>query len=202
MDISFESSKPTLIYVFRINDEAHSDCLKVGETTLREDVEDLFSIEPNAEILNTAARQRIDQYTKTAGIAYELLYTELTIHHKGDTVCSFSDRDVHKVLLNTDIHRKEFKGDSGKGTEWFTTDLETVKNAIKAVKEGRQSLTAKEVTTDNSPIIFRPEQQEAIDKTIKQYNGGHLKALNTFLYHRSNNLRAYLPSAYSPHAMG
>ena len=63
---TFESSlKPRLIYVFAINDEWHSDCLKIGETTLEEGEGDLLA--PNSEQLNKAARKRIDQYTKTAG---------------------------------------------------------------------------------------------------------------------------------------
>ena len=69
---TFESSlKSRLIYVFAINDEWHKDCLKVGETTLDEDNGDFPA--PNSDVLNKAARKRIDQYTKTAGIAYNLL---------------------------------------------------------------------------------------------------------------------------------
>ena len=75
---TFESSlKSKLIYVFAINDEWHRDCLKIGETTIDEDDgSDLFN---NAESLKEAAHNRIRQYTKTAGIAYQLLYTEISI---------------------------------------------------------------------------------------------------------------------------
>ena len=50
---TFESSlKSKLIYVFAINDERHSDCLKIGETTIDEDDgSDLFN---NAESLQEA----------------------------------------------------------------------------------------------------------------------------------------------------
>lgn len=60
-----------------------------------------------------------------------------------------------------------------KANEWFITDLETVKRAIAAVKEGRSSLSSAEVTQEYSPIIFRPEQQEAISKTKKQFKKGN-----------------------------
>ena len=71
---TFESSlKSKLIYVFAINDERHGDCLKIGETTLEDDNgEELF---PNCELYQQAAHKRIRQYTATAGIAYQLLYT-------------------------------------------------------------------------------------------------------------------------------
>ena len=90
---TFESSlKPRLIYIFAINDEWHKDCLKIGETTLDEDGGDFVA--PNDPLLQQAARNRIDQYTKTAGIAYQLLYTELTIYFSGGKVCSFNDKQV------------------------------------------------------------------------------------------------------------
>ena len=60
-----------------------------------------------------------------------------------------------------------------KANEWFITDLETVKRAIAAVKEGRSSLSSVEVTQEYSPIVFRPEQQEAINKTKKQFKKGN-----------------------------
>lgn len=75
---TFESSlKSRLIYVFAIQDEWHKDCLKIGETTLEEDHGDFPA--PCSDTLNKAARKRIDQYTTTAGIAYTLLYTEMTV---------------------------------------------------------------------------------------------------------------------------
>lgn len=169
----FEAPKSTLIYVFRINDAAHADCLKIGETSLDDDSINVFLLQPNASVLNKAARQRIDQYTQTAGINYELLYTESAVYLKGNGIGWFNDKEVHQVLLRSGIQRKEFNSSNGKGTEWFATDLETTKRAIKAVKEGRKSLSATEVTHEQSPIIFRPEQRDAIDKTLKQFKKGN-----------------------------
>ncbi len=173
MAIKFEGSKYKLIYVFGIKDDLHEDCLKIGEATIGEDVVDVFSIEPNSKTLNKWARHRIDQYTKTASIQYQLIYTETAVYKKNDTICSFNDHNVHSVLLRSGIKRKEFKGDTGKGTEWFITDVETVKKAIKAVKEGRNSLTANEITEGQTPILFRPEQRDAIDKTKKKFKKGN-----------------------------
>lgn len=104
---TFESSlKSRLIYIFAISDEWHRDCLKIGETTLEEDNGDLLA--PNDPLLQAAARKRIDQYTKTAGVAYQLLYTELTIYLKGGTVRSFNDKQVHLVLERSGIKKKTF----------------------------------------------------------------------------------------------
>ena len=170
MEKIFEAPKPKLIYVFRITDAAHHGCLKVGETTFEVDEDaNVFDIKPNSTILNQAAKKRIDQYTQTAGIAYELLYTECTMHMRGMTLRWFNDKDVHEVLLRSGIRRKEFDSTSKQGREWFETDLETVKKAIAAVKEGRKALSASEITQDLTPIEFRPEQRKAIDDTKKRY---------------------------------
>jgi hypothetical protein len=165
--MKFTSSlKLKLIYVFRINDLNHLDCLKVGEAT--SDNEDIWGLKPNSQALNRAAKKRINQYTQTAGIAYDLLYTESTIYIENKTIKSFNDKEVHNVLTRSGINKKAFDK-KNQANEWFITDLETVKKAIKAVKEGKQSLNANEISTTQSPIVFRPEQQDAINKTKKQF---------------------------------
>lgn len=163
------SLKLKLIYVFRINDVAHRGCLKIGEATCED--ENVFGLSPNSKALNEAARKRINQYTQTAGIAYDLLYTELTIYNRGG-LRSFNDKEVHNVLERSGIKKKVFDT-VNKANEWFITDLETIKRAIAAVKEGRNSLSSTEITREYSPIVFRPEQQEAISKTKKQFKKGN-----------------------------
>lgn len=168
---TFESSlKSKLIYVFAINDERHSDCLKIGETTIDED--DGSNLFNNTEALQQAAHKRIRQYTKTAGIAYQLLHTEISIFVRNGMIMTFNDKQVHKVLERSGIKRKEFEGVSG-ADEWYCCDLETVKKAIAAVKKGETSLHPSEITQGQSPIIFRPEQQEAINKTRKRFKKGN-----------------------------
>ena len=165
--MKFTSSlKLKLIYVFRINDEEHKDCLKIGETT--SDNENIYGLEPNSKALNDAAKSRIKLYTQTAGIRYDLLYTEVTIYSDNGTLQSFSDQEVHKVLTRSGYNQKTFDIEN-KANEWFIVDLETVKYAIKAVKQGRESLNNKEKSVAKNPVVFRPEQSEAITKTKKQF---------------------------------
>ena len=96
------SLKLKLIYVFRINDAAHRGCLKIGEATCED--ENVFGLSPNSKALNEAARKRINQYTQTAGIAYDLLYTELTVYNRGG-LRSFNDKEVHNVLERSGIKK-------------------------------------------------------------------------------------------------
>lgn len=159
------SFKPKLIYIFRINDIPHKGCLKIGDASIG-DVADFTNLQPNSTVLNKAAKARIDSYTKTAGVDYQLLYTESTIFIKGKEIKSFTDHEVGDVLIRSGIKKKEFDSNAN---EWYITDLETAKKAITAVKEGRAALNSNEVSNEQNPIIFRPEQKEAIEKTQKQF---------------------------------
>ncbi len=168
---TFKSSlQSKLIYVFAICDERHSDCLKIGETTIDED--DGSNLFTNTDPLKAAAHKRIQQYTKTAGIAYQLLHTEISIFARSGMIVTFNDKQVHKVLERSGIKKKNFEGVSG-ADEWYCCDLETIKKAIAAVKKGQTSLHPSDITKGQTPIIFRPEQQEAIDKTRKRFKKGN-----------------------------
>ena len=167
MAIFKKSFEPKLIYVYRINDEAHEGILKVGEATY--DGDDYLTVSPCSKELNAAAKDRINHQTQTAGISYELLYTEIATYCKNKTFITFQDHEVHDCLVRSGIRKKVFDTER-KANEWFYTDLETVKKAIAAVKEGRQALSAGEISKDRNPIVFRPEQRDAIDRTIKQFN--------------------------------
>lgn len=155
-----------LIYIFRINDDSHKGLLKIGDTTV-ESSKSLDELVPNCHELNQAAKNRIDQYTSTAGILYELLHTEIALIENTHQVAR--DNKVHEVLTRSGIEKKYFDTHR-KQNEWFKVDLETAKNAIKAVREGRKSLMGTEITQDQSPIQFRPEQEEAIKRTIAQFS--------------------------------
>lgn len=167
----FIQLKPKLIYVYRINDEAHRGILKIGEASCHS-AANYLALQPNCKELNAAARERINHQTQTAGIKYELLHTEITAHFRDGGVCSFNDKDVHDLLLRSGIKRKVFDTENN-ANEWFHCDLETAKAAIAALKQGRKSLHPGEITEDRSPIIFRPEQEEAIKKTLKQFKKGN-----------------------------
>lgn len=162
------SFEPTLIYVMRINDPAHEGCLKIGKASVNYEEASSLQPAPNSNILNQAAKKRINEYTQTAGIAYDLLYTESTLYFSEKRIKAFLDHDVHEVLERSGIKKKVFNTEA-KADEWYITDLETVKKAITAVKQGRRSLNASEITQGQSPIVFRPEQKEAIAKTEKQF---------------------------------
>ena len=159
-----------VIYAFTVNDELHKGLIKIGDATLYSDLSpDKFP--PNCKALNQAALKRIKQYTNTVGITPNLLHTELavrTIKDKQNNInmVAFRDHDVHSVLENSGI--KKVKIGETTGREWFEISIQTVIDAIDAVKKNYANLSnisKKEFT----PIVFRPEQKDAIGRTVKQF---------------------------------
>ena len=165
----YSTLKAKLIYIFTINDVDHRGCLKIGEATLDEATDS--TLLPNCKELNAAARKRIDQYTKTAGINYNLQHTELTMSIHGGMITTFNDKEVHEVLLRSGIKRHDFSL-KNQGREWFECSLETALKAIQAVKDGRSAINQAEIVPIHEVIEFRPEQQLAIDKTVKKFSSG------------------------------
>ena len=76
------------------------------------------------------------------------------------------NKDVHKVLMNSGVHKVQPNGATGE--EWFATDIETVKAAIKSVKNGKSTLSSSDFVreTRQETIDFREEQINAIEKTL------------------------------------
>ena len=169
-----------LIYVFKVPYEDHAGLLKIGDTTVKTSAS-AAQLPSNCELLNNAAHKRIKQETKTAMTQYELLYTELAVKQvrlaDGSTIStSFRDTDVNEVLSRSGYPSKKFF-DTGRASEWYPVALQTAKNAIKAVKEGRNVLTEAEKTeaervdspladaTARPVIVLRDEQKKAISDT-------------------------------------
>lgn len=165
-----------LIYIMRIPDEEHKGLIKIGEATLDSTLGP-SQLPPGCDALNAAAHSRIKEYTHTAMVRYELLYTELAIQKiemdDGASILkSFSDKDVQRIIKRAGYFCKTFY-DTGNESEWFRVDMETAKNAIRAFKEGRSDLTAAEKVSapDGNPrkideeITLRAEQVAAVAKT-------------------------------------
>lgn len=135
---------------------------KVGKTGVGDLAEDNSD---NSPYLRDWAQKRINQYMKTSGVPANLEWAELA-YRKSDGWW-FSDHDVHHVLERSGIkHSQDLAGD-----EWFETDLDTAKRAIKAVKAGKDSLDGV-IPKSKIKIVLRPEQQEAVDKTKKGFKSG------------------------------
>lgn len=158
-----------VVYAFTIDDELHKGMIKIGDATLHtESMVD--TLVPNCKELNQAVLKRIKSYTNTAGITTKLLHTELAIRtiktEDGMKLKAFRDHDIHEILKNSGIENVVVGNTTGR--EWFKIDLETVKKAIEAVKHNVANLSNSEVVKF-TPIIFRPEQEQAIEKTVKQF---------------------------------
>ena len=135
---------------------------KVGETSFNNYDIDMSM---NSKDLREIARHRINQYMKTAGLPYQIDWVQTAYIPKQRRW--FEDHDVHDVLIRSGIKRNKQLN----GREWFKTDVETVKKAIAAVKEGQRSInvTTGETEATQPEIDLRPEQKEAVKKTKKAF---------------------------------
>ena len=136
-----------IIYIFTIDDDAHKGLLKIGDTTFKSDMQ--------RDVLN-----RIKDYTNTAGIVPNILHVEEAVKNNGE---GFRDYDVHRVLKK---FKTKIKGTTAK--EWFRVDLKTAIKAIQIVKGGKRKIPAEKFVS----ITFRPEQKEAISRTVEYFKSG------------------------------
>ena len=90
---------------------------------------------------------------------------------------AFRDYEVHNVLKASNIKPEKL----AKSREWFRVDLETAKKAIEAVINNEKNLLKKDIKA-HTPIIFRPEQEEAIDKTVKLFTSTKKKEFSKMLW--------------------
>ena len=166
-----------LIYIFGINDERHKGRLKIGDTTIHTN-KTPDELPSNCHNLNVEAKKRIGEYTKTADVNYDLLHTELAIYtynlNGKPQLEYFRDYDVHKILENSGFSKKAI----GNANEWFEVDLETAKKAIKAKKDNQKNLSGTTTEEEYTPIIFRPEQEDAIEQTIRIFKKQNRKLWN------------------------
>jgi len=157
-----------VIYVYSIPDESHRGRLKIGSATVA-------TSKPTADDIVAASHERIKQQTKTADINYKLEHSELAISDEGNKY--FSDHEVHQILIRSGYDRKS-ENINNTHSEWFEIPLDIAKNAIKAAKEGRQALTTLErISTKVPEFVFRPNQSDAIDRTIKAIKQGRKQFL-------------------------
>lgn len=163
----YQTAERKLIYIQTADNTsgmfpAYKDAQKIGEATAPDDD---FEVDwsPNSEFLRNVGAKRINQYMKTSGIKFVLEWVELA--WKKSTKSWFHDHDVHEVLKRSGVKSPEHLD----GSEWFETDLETAKSAIKAVKEGQSALNGIAKTNTESSIILRPEQLLAVEKTQKNF---------------------------------
>lgn len=100
------------------------------------------------------AQIRIKEQLGTAAIKYKIVFEESAMKRDGG---SFTDRDIHRLLRKKGIRNPE--------GEWFVCSLNELRHAIHEIKTG-------EHTEENRVLSFcmRPEQEEAVNKTMAYFN--------------------------------
>jgi len=99
------------------------------------------------------AKTRVAEQLKTSGISYKIVFEDTAMRNDGS---SFTDHEVHKYLRN--------KGVINTDGEWFRCTVNELRAAIFALKNHKTN-------NENRSLTFslRPEQREAIEKTINYF---------------------------------
>ena len=160
----------TIVYAWSCPYDDHKGMLKVGQTgryypKLDEDISD------DSESLRTAAKVRILEDTKTAGIKFNIEYVTLFRYEILDEEGPLPNIDdmVRKVLTNSGFEKAGFEHEAGR--EWVKCDVNAVKVAVRAVKENRTALYPEEISDiRHAPKFnFYPHQKDCLEWTKKNF---------------------------------
>ena len=99
------------------------------------------------------AEKRVAEQVKTARLDYKIVYKESAMRNDGS---SFTDVAVHRLLKSNGVEKAD--------GEWFKCTVKEIKAAVWAIKTGERN-------EENRTQCFgmRPEQQEAVNKTIAYF---------------------------------
>jgi len=160
-----------VVYIYSIPDESHKGRVKIGAATYDGPLNDPLNptLEEQAAI-DSAARKRINQQTKTSDTKYNLEGAYISITNKEEY---FNDYTVHSILIRSGFERKSVNTKNDR-SEWFEITPSLAREAVKAAREGRKALSTAQINTANiaSQIELRPNQEDAIIKTIKAIKSG------------------------------
>lgn len=160
----------TIVYAWSCPYDDHKGMLKVGQTgryypKLDDDIND------DSESLRSAAKVRILEDTKTAGIKFDIEYVTLFRYVILDEDGSLPNIDdmVRKVLTNSGFEKAGFEHEAGR--EWVVCDVNAVKLAVRAVKENRTALYTEEISDiKHAPKFnFYPHQKDCLEWTKKNF---------------------------------
>ena len=103
---------------------------------------------------NRNAQERVKEQLGTSGLSYKIVLEESAMRNDGS---AFTDHDVHRYLKQMNIPNPD--------GEWFECDLKDVKAAVLAIRNGDANVEHR--TLD---FKMRPEQEEAVEKTMQYLN--------------------------------
>lgn len=175
MAITLQTTEYNVIYVLSKGDI--NGALKIGKTSVHS--YDVESLTPNCKELIEATEKRLKDLGTYGVTDIKIEYTEVAWfeNSKGQKM-AFWDHDVHDVLTNSQYKKRVINSSYGNADEWFEVDVETAKKAIKAVKEEKEKIDGPVVIGKKRvEIVFRTEQDKAIQDTVTHFNNDGEKML-------------------------
>ena len=111
-------------------------------------------------------KTRVEEQLKTSGVKYRILFSESAMYSDGG---NFKDYEIHNALEKMKKPREH--------GEWFRCSVAELQAAYIAVRDKTEN-----VENRNRNFKMRPEQMEAIQKTIEYFNRENGKRSAKFLW--------------------
>lgn len=187
-----------VIYAYTIPGLAsHEGLIKVGDAMLHSPltIGELVDscdreIDTNffhSDIIQAAAKKRINQQLGTGGVRFEILWSALAVKHPvnsdtggriTDQWVTFRDYEIHDKLQRFGVKKTKPDPD-GCAREWFATSLDQVKEIFRSVQTGEpvRILSGENVGDDTSTgeIVLRQEQEDAVAFTKRKFVKGTIE---------------------------
>lgn len=165
--IDFPITQSRLLYVYSINDRKHKGLLKVGEVF----TDNATADNRNKQELGKVVRKILERRSYMQTVIYHLELVECTTYGND----CYTAQDIYDVLTNSGVESvalERYKTVAGvqDADIWFRTDLDKIKRAIEAKKEGHKTFNGTDNKVKPQTIRFRPEQEKAIAETVKHFN--------------------------------
>lgn len=142
--------------------------LKIGDATVHPTDPSVKPEEIPDEALEKAVRKRIETYTKTPGVVYDLKHFEIAVTPtENGTYRSYRDYDVHRLLKASGI--QQVNPNDNPKAEFYRTNLDFLKDSIKAVKTGNFDLGKAKT------VVLREEQKDAVAQTLRSLKRGSVE---------------------------
>lgn len=103
---------------------------------------------------NRDVKTRIKEQLGTAAISYKIVFEDTAMKSDGS---SFTDHDIHRYLIRKGVENPE--------GEWFRCTINELRAAMHAVRENIDNEENR-----SCDFLMRPEQQEAVEKTMLYFN--------------------------------
>lgn len=159
-------TQPRILYVLKVNDRKHNGLLKIGEIFVDAAVAQEYE---ELDMLKDLVVEKLGKTSWAQELSYEVILAETTTYSSVEGEDCYKARTIIDILSDSGYTPHYLKSEEKKLDLWMPVRLSQVKEAISAAKCGRKTIEGKP-QPGRKPIVFRPEQKDAIEEAIAKFS--------------------------------